>query len=131
MSKSCPGRWEMAGHGFIQFVKSERDSYQKLSPKSFLLLMQSFKSQIQCNPGMVHGFTEFYTFYLSRVSRTKMGVILELEEFMSKSTHYVNLYDVGNYSYTINDDDDLFLDLDGLNKSIYIAREIPFTGSRI
>ena len=29
MSKSCPGRWEMAGHGFIQFVKSERDSYQK------------------------------------------------------------------------------------------------------
>ena len=25
MSRSCPGRWEMAGHGFIQFVKSERD----------------------------------------------------------------------------------------------------------
>ena len=80
---------------------------------------------------MVHGFTEFYTFYLSRVSRTKMGVILELEDFMAKSTHYVNLYDVGDYSYTINDDDDLFLDLDGLNKSIYIARDIPFTGMRI
>ena len=93
--------------------------------------MQSFKSQIQCNPGMVHGFTEFYTFYLSRVSRTKMGVILELEDFMAKSTHYVNLYDVGDYSYTINDDDDLFLDLDGLNKSVYVARDIPFTGTRL
>ena len=31
MSKSCPGRWEMAGHGFIQFVKSERDSYHKIT----------------------------------------------------------------------------------------------------
>ena len=35
MSKSCPGRWEMAGHGFIQFVKSERDSYQKIKRKFF------------------------------------------------------------------------------------------------
>ena len=25
MGRSCPGRWEMAGHGFIQFVKSDRD----------------------------------------------------------------------------------------------------------
>ena len=28
MGRSCPGRWEMAGHGFIQFVKSERDWQQ-------------------------------------------------------------------------------------------------------
>ena len=79
---------------------------------------------------MVHGFTEFYTFYLNRVNRTKFGVILELEDFMSKTTHYLNLYDVGNYTYTVNDDDDdLFLELDGLNKSIYIARDIPFAGT--
>ena len=37
MSKSCPGRWEMAGHGFIQFVKSERDSYQKFKRRIILI----------------------------------------------------------------------------------------------
>ena len=81
---------------------------------------------------MVHGFTEFYTLYLNRVNRTKFGVILELEDFMSTSTLYLNLYDVGNYSYSVNDDDDdLFLELDGLDKSIYIARDIPFTGTEV
>ena len=43
MSKSCPGRWEMAGHGFIQFVKSERDSYQK-TDKQFSLKLYNLSN---------------------------------------------------------------------------------------
>ena len=49
---------------------------------------------------------------------------------MARTTYYLNLYDVGNYTYTVNDDDDdLFIELDGLNRSIYIARDIPFSGT--
>ena len=100
----CPGRDDL-GHGFIQFIK--------------------------CNPGMVHNFTELYTFYLSRVSRTANGVILEVEDFLCQSTHYINLYEQGDYSYSINDDGDdgIFLEFTGLDKSIYIAPDIPFTDS--
>ena len=47
----------------------------------------------------------------------------------NQSTHYINLYEQGDYSYSINDDDDdgIFLEFTGLDKSIYIAPDIPFT----
>ena len=57
----CPGRDDL-GHGFIQFIK--------------------------CNPGMVHNFTELYTFYLNRVSRTANGVVLEVEDFLCESLDF-------------------------------------------
>ena len=98
----CPGRDDL-GHGFIQFIK--------------------------CNPQMVHGFTELFTLYLNRVTRTDAGVMLELEDFLCNTTYYLNLYDLGDYSYHISDDDDIFLVFNDFDQSIYVAGDIPFTDS--
>jgi len=75
---------------------------------------------------MVHNFTDLYTFYLNSVHKTKNGVILELEDFLCQSTFHLNLYESADYSYSINDDEDIFIDIKGIEKSIYVAEDIPF-----
>lgn len=54
---------------------------------------------------------------------------MELEDFLCKTTYYLNLYELGDYSYHISDDDDIFLVFNDLDQSIYVADDIPYTDS--
>ena len=72
-----------------------------------------------------------YLLYLNRVYESTYGITLEVEDYLARhnveTTRYVNLYSKGDYDYTISVDDGVHLDINGLNRSIYIANDIPFS----
>jgi len=85
------------GHGFIEFLK--------------------------CNPDIVHGFTDLYSLYLSRIYQTDIGILFELEDFLEEKTRYMNLFHNGNYHYSIHNLQNL--EFEGLDRAVYISPDFP------
>ena len=51
---------------------------------------------------IVHGFTDLYSLYLSRIYQTDLGILFELEDFLGEKTRYMNLFHSGSYHYWID-----------------------------
>ena len=51
---------------------------------------------------IVHGFTDLYSLYLSRIYQTDLGILFELEDFLGEKTRYMNLFHSGCYQYWID-----------------------------
>ena len=51
---------------------------------------------------IVHGFTDLYSLYLSRIYQTDLGILFELEDFLGEKTRYMNLFHSGTYHYWID-----------------------------
>ena len=71
----------------------------------------------------------FWSLRIFSVSRrfiwtcTKRQIIgIARKAFLSRNYSFVKLAK----SYSINDEDDIFLDIKGIEKSIYVAEDIPF-----
>ena len=51
---------------------------------------------------IVHGFTDLYSLYVSRIYQTDLGILFELEDFLGEKTRYINLFHSGSYHYSIH-----------------------------
>ena len=89
-SKNSLKKWQLGYKNEI--IESSRDSAQFL-----IVTPYWFKPQ----KDIVHGFTDLYSLYLSRIYQTDLGILFELEDFLGEKTRYMNLFHSGSYHYSI------------------------------